>query len=174
MLVPRERNYEEDVTACLSLIKETGLTKRGWDNTKFWFENNWQVVLPPWNILAKEQRRMCPPLTVTEEEASFKMQDMEEYTVKRLLQRPDVRHKLTDQMELVLHSKAGFDGLSDMAVMNTSKNVKEDFINNMGMVPLRLVDSLSGVTLWENVRPGDILFYRPYPMCDGGGGHYGL
>ena len=162
MLVPRERNHEEDTTACLSLIKETGLTKRGWDNTKFWFENNWQVVLPPWNILAKEQRRMCPPLVVTEEEASFTMKDMEEYTVKRLLQRPDVRPKLTDQMKLVLHSKAGFDGLSDMAVMNTSKTVKEDFINNMGMVPLRLVDSASGDTLWENIRPGDSMFGRPF------------
>ena len=107
MVVPKERNHEEDVIACLSLIKETFMSKRDWDKVKFWFENCWQVVLPPWDILSEEQHRMCPPLTLTEEEGSFKLSEMEEFTVKRLVQRPDVRPKLRDGMELILQSKAG-------------------------------------------------------------------
>ena len=154
MAVPRERNFEEDTIACLSLIKETDLSKRDWDKTKFWMENCWQVILPPWAVLAEEQSRMCPPLTTSETEASFKLSEMEEYTVKRLLQRPDVRPKLLDGMQLILQSKAGFDGLSDMAVMSTSKTVKEDFINNMGVLPLRLIHRDSREVLFQNIRPG--------------------
>ena len=158
MAIPKERNFEEDVISCLSLIKETDLSKRDWDKIKFWTENCWGIVLPPWNILAAEQHRMCPPLTTTEDEASFKLCEMEEYTVKRLLQRPDVRPKLTDGMELTLQSKAGFDGLSDMAVMSTAKTVKEDFINNMGIMPLRLINKETGDVLFQNIRPGKRCF----------------
>ena len=41
-----------------------------------------------------------------------------------------------------------------MAVMNTSKTVKEDFINNMGMVPLRLINAATKEVLFQNIRPG--------------------
>ena len=83
MALPEERSWEELVAASLSMVKENDLTKREWANTKFAVEDLFKVILPPWDTLTSETKRMCPPITVTEEGASFKLADMEELTAKR-------------------------------------------------------------------------------------------
>ena len=59
---------------------------------------------------------------------------------------------------LIVHS-TGMDGLSDMTQMNTKHTVSQDFINNMGVVPLLLRNTETGEVVFKNLRPGALFIF---------------
>ena len=82
-VIPKARDYKKEVVAFLSLIKQCDLTKREYTDMRFMFEDTFGLVITPWDILMVEARRMCPPLTITANEAFYELSDMAEYTIKR-------------------------------------------------------------------------------------------
>ena len=90
-MIPEARDYDKESVAMLSLIKQCDLTKREYRDMHFFLEDTFGLIVPPWDILMKEAKRMCPPLTITETDASYSMEDMVEYTVKRYVKQTNDR-----------------------------------------------------------------------------------
>ena len=81
--IPEERNHDKDLVASLSLIRELNISKERWQSYKLFQENEYSIILPSWPAIKAEIDRVCPPLTITESEAYFNLDDIVEYTIKR-------------------------------------------------------------------------------------------
>lgn len=89
------------------------------------------------------------------------LQDLLDHTVERLFQ--SLQFSVEEEKQLVMEAKYGFDGTNVQTYKQKTVEKNHKFCDMFctSMVPLRLIDKITGDALWTNPRPSSTALCRP-------------
>ncbi|KAK3925239.1 Serpin B10 [Frankliniella fusca] len=151
------------------LVASGDFTKEQYLKIRFFCKKHGADVFPPYNDVLEEKKKTYPPsetLSATPAKISVPLQSLLDITTQRLLMLPDI--DVGDfPTELVLISKAGFDGSSAHKVYKQYSTENSDSLSSSttvvftGLVPVRLTNSSKSVVFHQIERCNSSSSCRP-------------
>lgn len=152
----------------LSIIIEAKLSRSQYNVIRRYTKH----IFPSYKLVQTEKKKSYPnDLKVTETEAEVSLQTLLDHTATRILQsqKPVFDPMCSENSEMVLFSKWGFDGSSSHTQFKqrfVSEAADDKYMFLTCLVPLRLTieKSEENLVFWQNPKPSSPRFCRPISL----------
>lgn len=165
-LEPCEMSAEDIEDKALAMMLDSKMTTSGYSDVRKYNKDigNDNTFFPNLKRLKMAKDRCCPALNVTEDRASIKLQDLVDYTTRRLFKSLNIK---ISQEKYQMSWKWGMDGIGGFQKRNqkpslTSSQSNEKFVQSIVVVaisPLEL--KKDDLVIWGNPKPSSHRYCRP-------------